>query len=432
MLRSRRSCRLALAVGVGLLGAPSAWATECGEARLQAAQLKAALTVEEGGREPSEAAAKARRAAGLKDLRTVIAAADKRLAQTCAPLRTTIAALPLAYVTLPPGAASSTVIEPGERWALTLTTQAGAGAGIVFADPILVTLPPGSRFEAVARADEEVGGAWVLIAVDAVLTVEEPAPGRGSMRIELKGAPVLAPLARLRACADGGGGKLPASTCRLLTQVVPSTAVDGLPERGRATLLGEWQYGDRISLEIGPELGELPVGGPPPRLDLVLDLAAPLPGISDGNRLSLSAAANRQAGLEGGRFKLSQGCPADGGCPDSWMATELWFDRVFAVPFHRRRTLPAAMPRVSGAITDRLGAIIPGQRVLAERGDRRVYTLTDADGRYRVEGLGHGESSVAAVGKKLTVKPRIDYVRRFSTGLAPPVVPTLLMDRRFE
>ena len=426
--------RLAAASLLIATAAGSAAATECGELRAEAAQWKAAASVEETLASTIGDATRAKHQAAARESSAQLKNIERRLAAACAPKRTTIAALPLGYVVVPPGNGSRASIDPGERWGLALTTLAGAKSGIVFNDPAIVNVPGGARWESEGKVDELA----VVVALDAQLTVEEPTQGVGSWRIDLKAAPVVVPAVTLKACAEGGSGniggaKLPATTCAMLLRVAPLASPTAVPERGRATLIGEWQYGDRAGFELGDELAEVASSGPPPRLDLALDLAAPIPGVSEGKKLVVTAGLNRKQNLAGSAVKLAEECGADDtACQEQWFSVEVWFDRTFAVPFVRRRPLEKTAIRFVGSVADRLGKTLSGQRVMAASTERRIYAITDPEGKYRFDGLPAGELTIAAVGKKLGQKPQAEYQKVLPVGVLSGSAPKILIDRLFE
>ncbi len=410
----------------------AAAATECGDARAQAAQWRAIAQVEDN-LAATDGANRGKHQAALRDAQGQLKRAEARAASACATHRATIAALPLGYVVTPPGAGSKAWVEPGDRWGLTLTTLAGAKNGIVFNDAAVVTVPAGGRWEWDGKPDELA----VVAALDAQLVVDEPSPGVGAWRIDLTGAPVILPASELRKCAESGapvsGAKLPATTCAMLLRVDPFGGPSAVPERGRAVAIGEWQYGDRAGFELGDELSDVAAGGPPPRLDLALDLSAPIPGVTEGKKLVVTVGLNRKTNLAGSAVKLSQECGGDDtACQAQWLAVDLWFDRVFAVPFVRRRALDKGAQQLSGTVADRLGKPLAGQRVMLQSGEHRILTITDADGKYHLDAPPAGEVTVAAVGRKLGAKPRADYLHAFMVGATVGPGPKLLIDRVFE
>ncbi|MSP62980.1 MAG: carboxypeptidase regulatory-like domain-containing protein [Myxococcales bacterium] len=423
-----------LALALGPSGV--ALATECGDLRTQAAGWRAALTVEEQLSSTLADATKAKHQSAAKEAATALKLIEKKLSAACAPRRVSIAALPLGYVAVPPGNGSRSWIEPGDRFGIALTTLAGAKGGLVFNDALTVSVPAGGRWESEAKgpSDSELE---LMVAIDAQLTVEEPAAGVGSWRIDLKGAPLLVPLGKVKACAasdggDVGGARLAASTCQMLLKVDPLGSATALPERGRASLFGEWQYGDGAGFEIGDELADVPASGAPPRLDLLLDLSAAIPGVSDGKRLAVSLGLNRKTSAAGTVMKLTHECAGDAACEEQWFTVSIWFDRIFAVPFVQRRFHSGTPVKVIGRITDRLGKPMGGQRVMATGEGRRVFAITDSEGKYHFEWLPSGELSLAAVGKKLGAKTRSEYVRPFSLGLVTGTAPKILVDRLLE
>ena len=83
-------------------------ATECGEARQASAHLRAAIAFEQMAGHKKEAA----------EAQSKLGAVEKKLKAACAPRKVTIVALPLAYVSLPPGNLSKAGFQPGESWKL--------------------------------------------------------------------------------------------------------------------------------------------------------------------------------------------------------------------------------------------------------------------------------------------------------------------------
>jgi hypothetical protein len=421
-----------------LAGAATARATECGELRLEQARLSAAATVENSLASTIADATKAKHQAAAKEASAQLKTVEKKLAAACAPRKATIAALPLGYLSTGPGNASRVSVEPGEKWGLSLTTLAGAGAGITFQDAAIVSAPAGARWEIDSKVAGEANGLALIVATDAQLTVEEPVAGRGAWRIELgKGAPLIVPYAKVKSCAsasgatDVGGARLSGASCQMLLRAAPLDGKDAVPERGRAVLLGEWQYGDRVGFEIGDEIAEVaPPPGPAPRVDLVLELSAPIPGISDGKKLLVTAGANRKSGAQGAMVKLAAECGDDSACQDRWHDVEVWYDRAFAVPQVRVR--PTGSGRVTGAILDRLGKLVAGQRVLAQVGDRKVITMADPDSKFRFDGLPAGEVTVTPIARSLSAKPQKALAHSVTLGVAGGIAPKLFIDRLFE
>ena len=405
-------------------------ATECGELRLQSASLKAAATVEQGLGHADKA----------KDAQTKLKAIDKQREAACAPRKVTISALPLGYVSLPPGNASHASFDPGEKWRLSLATNAGASSGVVFAEMATVDLPHGLHWDTAAGGKTVAGDLMIAYATDATLTVEEPQPGKGVWKVEVKSRPQLVSLAAARSCADGkgdAGAKLTPAQCQVLVRADPlGGKATGLPERARAVLLGEWQYGGGTVIELGDEeLSEIPESAGAPRLELNLDLSAPIPGISDGKKLTVTLEANGQTGGGGAGLKLAQDCGTDAACDKQRLAVEIWYDRVYGVPFWR--TPPAAAgtatgAKIGGKITDRLSRPIAGQRVRAIVAGRHAVTMTDSDGEYRFEGLSSGDATIYPISRKMSGKPRADLVKTVPVGMGEQKAPPILVDKLFE
>ncbi len=404
------------------LVAARAAASECGDWRRRTERLQAVAAAE--GRLGHDKQA--------KEAAAELRVAEKKTQAACAPRKVGVLALPLGVLAPAPGAGSRASFDPGPDWGLQLTTLAGAPGGVTFSEVATVTAPPG-RLDLDAKAAEDLGGAAVVVATDAQLTVEEPAPGRGAWRIETHGKPLVVGVDKLRACAaasspaDVGGARLPPSSCAMLLHAFPLASPQAVPERGRAALLGEWQYGDRVAFEIADELAEVPSAGlPAPRLDLALDLAAAIPGVADGKKLVVSVVGNRRTG--GGALRLAEEC-GDDGCPEKWHDVEIWWDRAFAQPFVRRR--PTESNKATGVVLDRLGKTVAGQRLAAFTGERRVITMTDADSKWRIDGV-VGEVSFVPVGKSLTARPNRQLGQTAWIGGAGGAVPKLFIDRLFE
>src|SRR5262249_8119845 len=162
----------------------------CGELRAQAANLKTAAQVEEQLAASIADATRPKHAAAAKEATAQAKALEKKLAAACAPRSATIAAIPLRCLPVAPGHASHPGLDLADRWALSLTTQAGAASGVVFADPATVAAPSDMRLDSDAHRKElgdEKTGVLVVAALDAQLTVEEPQPGRGAWRIDVRG-----------------------------------------------------------------------------------------------------------------------------------------------------------------------------------------------------------------------------------------------------
>jgi hypothetical protein len=308
-----------LAIFVILDGA-TAHATECGELRAEQARLKTALAFD---RSPLAA-----------DGKKALAAIERKLPAACAPRKVSIAALPIAYLAVPPGNLSKASLELGDGWGLTLTTQAGAAHGIVFADPVTLDVPRPLKWDSELSPNKTGVELFVAVAIDAQLTVEEPATGRGTWRIDLKGKPELVAMSKIRACAGGKpeAGKLSKESCQLLARIDPMPKHGAVPERGRAQLAGEWQYGWHSTAELADEelsvLADAPL---PARLDLHLDLSAPLPGISDGKKLAVTF-EGRGAATTRRRARSSASPSRCGGIVCSACPTCAW----------RRRARPAS------------------------------------------------------------------------------------------
>lgn len=416
------------ALAATLTGSGAARATECGEARLAATHLRAAIGFEQMAGHKKEAA----EAQGK--LKTV----EKKLKDACAPRKVTIAALPLAYVSLPPGNLSKAGFQPGESWHLSVTTMAGSSAGIVFDDPAELQLPSGLKWETEPQAKNVDGEIWLAVAEGATLTVEEPQPGKGVWRIEIKARPLLYPMSKLAACVAGKPDpsvKLPGAACSMLLSVDPVATLTALPDRGRAVPLGEWQYGWHSTLDIGGDqiAAPAPDTAAPARLELALELSAPLPGISDGKKLAVTLESNAQDKPSGASFRLGHSCGDDDEkCEKARFAVEVWYDRVFGVPFLRVPPSGAAQARLVGKVTDRLAKPVAGQRVLMTSGARRIVTATDELGDYRFDGLSAGDAAVVPCGKNPANVPTGDETRAVKLGLGETKVPVIYINKLFE
>jgi hypothetical protein len=411
-----------------LLGsAPAARATECGEARQAVAHFKHAASVEESLHHSKEA----------HEAHSGLATAEHKLQSACQPHRVSIAALPLGFVTGAPGNASKTTVDPPPAWQLVVTTRAGAGSGIVFAEPAELEAPGGMHWETAPNA-KATAETLLAVATDAQLIVEEPEAGQGTWKIELKNKPQLVPVGQVRACAGGKGDagvKLDKASCQMLARVDPTAS--GLPERGRAVLVGEWQYGWHSTIETGDlEMSEAPSGGPPPRVDLTLTLSAPVPGVSDGKRLDVTVEANKQNRPAGTNFRLAHTCAdEDDACQKQRLAVEVWFDRAFGLPYLRVPPSAVAQGKAMGKVADRLARPMVGQRVMVMEGARKIITMSDDVGEYHFGGLSAGPVTVFAVGKKPTDKPGGpggDESRKVSIGVAETKVPILYVNKLFE
>ncbi len=407
-----------------LLAAREAGASECGEARMLAARYKAAQSVEES----------AKRAAGAAEAKKGLREAQAKIDKACAPRKVGIAALPLAYWPVPLGNLSRTSFEIGDGWALRISTRAGAAAGIVFAEPALVELPEAIKWETELSPNRAALDHMLAVATDAQLTVEEPSTGKATWRIELKGKPLVVPMSKLRGCA---GGKAPvaglsASACKMLLAVEPLPNEGSVPERGRAVLHGEWQFGWHAPVELdATTLGEAPPVREPARLDVTLELSAPLPGISDGKMLAVTLEGNKQDKVAREVLKLGHGCGDDDEkCELVRFADEVWYDRVFGSLYLRAPHGPGG--RLVGKVTDRLARPVAGQRLRATAGDRRIFTITDERGDYRFEGVTPGPAAVVPVGKDPANAPKGDETRNVQVGLGETKVPVTFVNKLWE
>ncbi len=385
---------LAFVVVTGATGVRRAEATECGLARRQVDQLKAAIAVDEAARRGKEVAA----------ARSKLAAIEKIVDKQCVARKANIVALPLGYVTLPDGNASHSSFTYSENWEITLTTQAGARHGLAFNTPASVTSAWGTKLAATDKSGLKPGETLIAVALGAQLVVEEPRPGEGAWKITLAAPPVLIPATKLRACADGKAklDKLTPHSCEVALSAYPVPFADSVPGRGRAVYVGEWQYGWQAGQTLNAEtLGPLPASTDPVRLDLELELDAPLGAITSGlKRLPVTIEGNRQASTDGVAIELGQTCNDEEACEKKRFAIEVWWDRVFAMPLLRQPHSVGLV--VTGKITDRLAKPIAGQRVLLEGKGRRIIGITNKEGEYRFDHLGGGEHTLFPVGKSPT------------------------------
>jgi hypothetical protein len=406
-----------------LLAANGARATECGDLRAQVARLTAALKAEE----------QLKRGAGGNEARSTLRTAQSKLDKACAPRKATITALPLGWVAVPQGNLSKATVDLSQGAGLVATTRAGAAAGIVFEEPVTIEIPPGTTLEVKPSPKPEHGELLLAVSTDAQLTMEEPDAGRGTWRIELKKPPVTLPLSKVKAGAHGKGESgLSQAACKALLAAAPLHGEGALPERGRAIFLGEWQYGWQAGLDLDPAtLGE---GVPPqaaPELDLALELSAPIPGVSDGKHLHVTLGANKRVRPDGFSFKLGHGCGDDDtACEEARYAVEVWWDRVFGVPF--LRTPRAGTARVVGQVTDRLARPIAGQRMRLTVGDRRIVTTTDERGSFRFVSVPSGTGVVVPVGKDPGNPSKGDESRTVPVGLGETKVPVIYENKLWE
>jgi len=402
-------------VVVMTLGGP-AMATECGKLRLEAAHWKAA--------QPT-----------TKDAAGQLRAVEKKLQAACAPVRVSVAAIPLAYVPVPLGNLSRAGLDLPAGPGPTFSTRAGAPAGIVFADSVTLD-QPAIHLETELSPNRSVADVLVAIATDVKLTVEEPQAGHGVWKLESAGEPVLMPLSKIRACASGKDktAKLLAAVCQSLLVVDPSPGTDAIPERGRAVPLGEWQWGWRATIDLVPDsLGVVPNAKLPVRVPMRFELSAPIPGVSDGKRLDVTLENHARVAPEGLSWKLGHGCGDDDvACEKTRFDGEVWFDRAFGVAFLRAPNTPSKTGSLVGKVTDRLARAIGGQRVVATVGGRRAITITDKDGEFRFEGLPAGETVVVPVGRDPANIAKGDEKRQVLLGTAEVKVPVIFVNKLFE
>ena len=368
-------------------------ATECGNARRQVDQLKAAISVDE-----------ARHGKDVATARSRLQAQQHIVDKQCLAKRAKIVAIPLGYVTLPEGNASKSELTYSENWEITLTTQVGARYGIAFVTPATVTSAWGTKLVADDKSAIKPGETLVAVALGASLVVEEPRPGEGTWKIALAAPPILIPALKLRACADGKVklDKLTPHSCEMVLSAYPLPSQDSVPGRRRAVYVGEWQYGWQAGHTLSTEtLGPLPDSKDPVRLDLELELDSSLGSINGGlKRLPVTIEGNRQSTTDGVAIELQHNCNDDEACEKKHFGVEIWWDRVFAVPLLRQ---PQSVDLVvAGKVTDRLAKPIAGQRLLLESKARRIITTSDKDGEYRFTSLGGGSYTLNAIGKSPT------------------------------
>lgn len=389
-----------------LLAPAASRADECGDLKAKTAHYKAAAAVEET----------LRHAAQAYEAKTAYEEAKKKRNTICVPHKAIIAALPLGYVSVPPGNLSKATVTPPDGWGLTLTTQAGASTGVVYG-PAAITLPPELHWESTSSASPPSNELLIAVALDSALSVEETDVAKGDWRIEPKSVQ-LVPLSKLRACKDLPA-KLSKESCAMLASIDPARP-GSVPARGRAVSLGEWQFGNRAVLELNEtELGQPgTTDNAPARLDLVLELSAPIAGFSDGKKLAVTLEANASQRGVGATYKLAHGgCgDEDEACEKARFAVEIWFDRVFGVPFLRAPSTPAEA-FLLGKVTDRLARPMAGQRILFTQGPRRIITVTDERGDYRFDRLMGGDATVVPVGKDPTNTPKGDETRQVKIGV---------------
>jgi hypothetical protein len=403
-----------------LLAPLEAAAGECSDARAKVAHYKSAAAIEETQHHAAQAF----------EAKSALDEAKKKRGTACVPHKSSVAALPIAYVPVPPGNLSKVTVTPPEGWALTVTTMAGASGGVVYA-PATVTLPPELHWETTPTASPAANELLVAVAFDVPISVEETDVGKGDWRLEPKSVQ-LVPLSKLRACKDLPA-KIPASSCAMLASIDPARP-GTVPPRGRAFSLGEWQYGYRATLELDQtELGQPGANDAPARLDLTLDLSAPIPGFSDGKKLAVTYEANAsQRGL-GATFKLAHGgCgDEDEACEKQRFAVEIWLDRVFGVPF-LHAVSGATDASLLGKVTDRLARAMANQRVVCTQGTRRVIATTDDHGDYRFDRLMSGDASVVPVGKDPSNTPKGDETRAVKVGLHDTKAPVIFVNKLWQ
>jgi hypothetical protein len=418
------------AIAALLATAGQAAATECGEARAQLAHLRGAQAIS-------------------NQAKALLPAAERKVAATCTPKRATIAALPLGLVPVPQGNLSKVTWRPPEGFALTLSTRAGAPAGLVVKEPAQITVGE-VALETTPSATPKAGEALVALARDAELTVEEPAAGSLTWTIALSGAPSTVPLSTLQACAAGKDKslKLSASTCRAVVDALPLAPTPGArPERRRALRLGEWQYGWGTTLELGPvELGldeavKSLRGLASPAVPMALELSAPIPGLSDGKRLDVMLEMGQLASPPTVQLKLGHGCgDDDAACEAQRFAVEIWLDLVTGSLFFVPPPTPVAAASgplkpgaLVGKVADRLARAIAGQRLLyTGPGGRQIVTISDKQGEFRFIGLSGGEASVVPVGRVPTNILKGDEKRTVVVGLGESKVPIIYVNKLHE
>jgi hypothetical protein len=405
-----------LVLGCLLLAGWRAEATECGAARLEVLHWRGATSA--------------------KDAAGKLRAAEKKVASACAPKTVTISALPLGYLSVPPGNLSKATLDIPEESGLTLTTRAGAASGIVFAEAAKLTTPA-VHVESTLSPDRQLGEALVVVALGAELTVEEPAPGKGSWHITVDKPPVTLPLSKLRACAAGRDKsiKVTAAACKELLAVVdilPSPSA--LPERGRARLLGEWQWGWHAGFDLGPdELQAPPRTAPRPAVPMTLELSAPLTGISDGKLLHVNIEDNARDKVAGLAMKIGHGCGDDDEkCETQRFVAEIWFDDAFGVPVLRAPQTPPSPGALTGKVADRLARPLVGQRVQCTSTRGVSVTITDNEGNFRFDGLAGGDAVVVPVGKLPGTIAKGDEKRSIKVAGGETKVPIIYENRILE
>src|SRR5262245_2163426 len=135
---------------------------------------------------------------------------------------------------------------------------------------------------------------------------------------------------------------------------------------------------------------------------------------------------------QGTRFKLVHGgCGEDAECEDQRFAVEIWFDRVFGMPFLRSPKSGGA-GRIVGKVTDRLARPIAGQRLLFIGTSQRIITITDERGDYRFDGLSGGDAQVVPVGKSPANIAKGDELRAVKVGVGESKVPVTFINKLLE
>lgn len=405
--------------------ARTAHATECGTARRQVEQLKAAIAVDEAAKRGKEVAAARSKLAGL----------ERAVDKSCVAKKATIIALPLGYVTLPEGNASKSEITYSENWEVTLHTQAGARNGIAISAPATVTSAWGTKLTADDKSGVKPGETLIALALGAQLVIEEPKAGEGTWKVTLPAPPTLYAASKLRACADGKVKieKLTPYSCELALSAFPLPYPDSVAGRGRAVYVGEWQYGWQAGHTLNAEtLGPLPEAKDPARLDLDLELDQSLgPITAHLKRMPVTIEANRQGSTDGVQIALGQNCNDEEACEKKHFAVEVWWDRVFAMPILRQ---PQSVDLVvSGKVTDRLAKPIAGQRMLLEGKGRRIFSITNKEGEFRFSALGGGDYTLYPVGKSPTnLLKGGDEKRAVQVGFGETKLPVFFINRLHE
>jgi hypothetical protein len=183
------------------------------------------------------------------------------------------------------------------------------------------------------------------------------------------------------------------------------------------------------------EMSEVPAG-PTAHLELPLQLSAPIPGVSDGKKLTVTLRSNRQQKPLGAAIKLSQECGNDDeACQKQRHDVTIWYDRAVGVPFARARAVGAAKATAMGKVADRLARPMIGQRIMllsSTGGGRKIVTISDDLGEYHFTDVAGGEATIFPVGKKPTDRPGKEEARKVMVGLGEAKAPILYVTKLFE